>query len=335
MAEDSAYPTGSSFSRADWEILAGFWHPVALSAEVAAAPLRARLLDLDLVLYRTAAGVSAALDHCPHRGTRMSLGSMRDDAIICRYHGLRFDGAGRCVLVPGAPEEPVPARLALRTFPVRERYGLVWVCLAGAARHPLPDWPQIEDPALQHATMTATWQCGAGRHTENFCDLAHFSFAHAGTFGWPERPDVPAYTVEQLPDGLRFDITIPMQDSNVFSPVAVYAQVPCQYQLTLPFAVRLSMRYSKGVEHIFDVASPVSAAVTRLFLLKARDHDLDQPVEEWVRFQDAVNEEDREMVESQAPQALPLDLGREWHLRSDLLSVAYRRRWQALGLTGG
>ena len=92
----AAYPDSSAYGRGDWHALAGFWHPVATSAEVTDQPVSAQLLDTPVVLYRTRGGISVALDRCPHRGARLSRGWLREDRLICPYHGLHFDGAGAC-----------------------------------------------------------------------------------------------------------------------------------------------------------------------------------------------------------------------------------------------
>jgi phenylpropionate dioxygenase-like ring-hydroxylating dioxygenase large terminal subunit len=71
-----------SFSQPDWQVLASFWHPVAYSHEVAERPVASRLLDEDLVLYRTAGGVTIARDICLHRGARLSRGAIVGNEII-------------------------------------------------------------------------------------------------------------------------------------------------------------------------------------------------------------------------------------------------------------
>ena len=59
------------------------WHPVADGASVRSAPLPARLLGEDLVLWRDAAGtVHAWPDRCPHRGARLSLGRVEGDRLV-------------------------------------------------------------------------------------------------------------------------------------------------------------------------------------------------------------------------------------------------------------
>jgi vanillate O-demethylase monooxygenase subunit len=308
---------------------------VALAEEVTdSAPFGVVLLDAPLVLYRSQGELAAAIDRCPHRGTRLSLGRLRDGNLICPYHGLEFDRAGHCVRVPAYGDRKAPNQyLDIATVLVEERYGLIWVCLDQNPSAPLPDWSVMEAPGHQRIIMHDVWNASAGRHFENFCDLAHFSFAHAGTFGVPDQPEVDAYDVEPTDGGYRYVVDVPMLDGNVFGE-HTSRLIHSEYVVTLPFSIQLTMYYGRGVEHICDVASPISANRSRIFILKGRDHDVDQPTEEWFRFQHAVNEEDRVMVESQTPLGVPLDIGAERHLGSDRLSVIYRRHWAAMGMSG-
>ena len=332
MAGD-LYPAGCSFGRHDWQVLAGYWHPVALSERVTDQPFGTQLLDVPVVLYRLAGQLTAALDHCPHRGTRLSLGKLTRERLICPYHGLEFDGRGICTRIPGDPRAGrIPDRFSIPAFRVEERYGLVWVCLTGEPAAPLPDWSLLETPGNQRCSMHAVWNTSPARHVENFNDLAHFATVHAGTFGNPGHPEAAPYTLEPRPHGFYFDPTVPIFDGGIFDAATGYKDLYTEYEVTFPFATRLTLHYTNGLEHICDVASPLSAGRTQIFILKSRDHDQQQLLEEWYRFQDAINEEDRVMVESQRPVAIPLKRGAEWHLASDGFSVAYRKHWATLGL---
>ena len=77
----SDYPERSGFREQDWHILAGFWHPVAFAHEIKEKPVPSKLLDVDLVIYRTADAVTVAKDVCPHRSTQLSQGHVVDDCL--------------------------------------------------------------------------------------------------------------------------------------------------------------------------------------------------------------------------------------------------------------
>jgi vanillate O-demethylase monooxygenase subunit len=88
-----------------------YWHPVARAAEVGDKPKAAKLLGTDIVLWRTETGVSAFKDLCIHRGTRLSLGWIKDNELVCPYHGWCFGADGAVTTIPAIPKDrPIPAR---------------------------------------------------------------------------------------------------------------------------------------------------------------------------------------------------------------------------------
>ncbi len=77
----------------------------------------------------------------------------------------------------------------------------------------------------------------------------------------------------------------------------------------------------------------MSARKTRLFGPLARNFDQETSVEAVRAFNLQVFNEDRELVESQRPEDLPLNLALEVHIAADKTSVAYRRLLKRMGLS--
>ncbi|BAU90212.1 Rieske domain-containing protein [Methylorubrum populi] len=105
------------------------WYAVALGADIEpSTSAGTRLFGHELVVWRDAAGaVHVWEDRCPHRGMRLSFGFVRGDHIACLYHGWRYDAAGQCRFIPAHPDLAVSPMIRTRTFPCRERAGLIWV----------------------------------------------------------------------------------------------------------------------------------------------------------------------------------------------------------------
>src|SRR5271170_4394733 len=165
----SPAPQNTATRETDWRVLASFWHPVAFVHEVGETPTTARLLDVDLVVYRTSTGISVARDVCPHRGTRLSRGKIIDDMLVCPMHGLHFDGAGQCRRIPSIadPNAHIPPSFRLNSVLTEVKYGIVWACLSGEPAWPLPHWEAIGNPALKKVYFPAeTWKTSPGRHVE-------------------------------------------------------------------------------------------------------------------------------------------------------------------------
>ena len=102
------------------------WYVAALPAELTDKPLSRKILGERLALFRTESGQVVALeDKCPHRMLPLSRGRVIGERVQCAYHGAEFSPDGKCVNVPGQTD--LPANIHVRAYPVRERYGMVWV----------------------------------------------------------------------------------------------------------------------------------------------------------------------------------------------------------------
>lgn len=332
------YPVNCTFNESDWHILASYWHPVAFVHDIKDKPVAAKLLDVNLVIYRTAKGITVAKDLCMHRGAKLSMGWMSDDQIVCPMHGLHYDAEGTCTRIPCMGEDArIPEKLRLLKYQTKERYGIVWACLKDTSIGDVPDWPLLEDPKINnHFMPVGCWFASASRHTENFNDLAHFPWVHQGSFGGKvEHAEVPIYEVERTDYGLRFEY--PYQE-RVRIPTSKAEgrenhSVIYIYELTLPFSTAITVNWqdSDFVHYFCDTASPVSANETKVFQV-LNENTNEVPHEFWVNDTNTINSEDAPIVEGQSPEQVPLDLREEIHLPADRASMEYRRAMAELGL---
>ncbi|WP_213806838.1 aromatic ring-hydroxylating dioxygenase subunit alpha [Granulicella sp. dw_53] len=330
-------PRGCTFSESDWRALAPFWYPVAFSHEITDQPYAATLLDERVVVYRLSDGtLSAARDICYHRGVPLSLGHVESDEIICKYHGLRYDRNGKCTCIPAHPNGAISPRLRLDMFGVQERYGLVWVRLVDDGPLPLPEMTEWEDPDyLNVLPDSVAINAAAGRQVEGFLDVSHFAFVHTASFGEPDNPVVPDYPVVKTETGFVADyISTVSNYSHEFKhlnpPGFLWRR---RFEVFFPFTAKLTVFFPGDARlHILNVASPVSARKTRLFVPICRNFDKDAPLQATLDFNYQVFAEDIAIVERQFPEDLPIDLQAEAHFPADRSSIAYRRGLAGLGL---
>ncbi|WP_181782109.1 Rieske 2Fe-2S domain-containing protein [Pseudonocardia pini] len=325
----------STFDPADRRILAGHWYAVARTADVAAGPVAATLLDVPLVVYRAGAQTVVADELCPHRGVPLTMGATDGEVLTCAYHGLRFGAGGRCVRVPADPGARIPERLHLRTYPAVERYGLVWTCLGPTGDAAIPPMPNWGAPGFQCVTLPPFDVAAfAGRQVEGFLDVAHFAFVHTATFADPADTEVPPYQPEPTPTGFRVDYrsTVANYAAGVPNPFPGASWLRA-FEMHLPFTPTLVVHFPDGGRlGLLNAATPVSARATRLFALVAKDVFTDQTTAEVEAFNLRVFTEDRAIVEAQRPENLPFDPRIEVNIAADRSSVAYRRALRGMGL---
>lgn len=332
----SELPRDCTFSAEDWQVLSQYWYPVAHANEVTDQPLAAKLLDMKLVLYRSGDKVVVARDLCFHRGAPLSKGWVENGEIVCPYHGFRYNCDGKCTAVPAHPTAKISPKLKLIVYPSVERYGLIWTTLGGGGEELIPDFPAWSDPDyIQILPPPFDIAGSAGRQMEGFLDVSHFAYVHTETFGDRSNTEVPQYTVKRDGNELiaEYWSTVSNYGKEQMNTAPEGFQWLREFRVFPPFAASLTVYFpEEGRLRILNCASPVSARYTRLFCPIARNFDKGAPIEDTIRFNLQVFDEDREMVESQTPEDLPLDLHAEAHIPADRTSIAYRQLLTELGL---
>jgi phenylpropionate dioxygenase-like ring-hydroxylating dioxygenase large terminal subunit len=236
---------------------------------------------------------------------------------------LRRDAAG-AIDAPGA-------------FAVAERWGLIWLA---------PEPPRTElfdDPDAEDAAYVGAWlppsrtNVPAGVVADNFLDVAHFPFVHAGTFGAGEQREVDAYDVTVEAHGCRsvqeqwFDNP---EDPGVRAgvrPVRQRRRATYVYRAPFQLLLRLEELDAGAVKTILFFAQPESLRSTRIYT-KMLFHGIGgvadpdpATVAAEVAFEEAVLAEDLALQATMTMTGLPLDLRTELHVRADRLGIALRR----------
>ncbi|WP_199844550.1 aromatic ring-hydroxylating dioxygenase subunit alpha [Streptomyces sp. DSM 15324] len=161
------------------------WYVAAWSAEVTAKPVRRVICKQPIVLYRTPDGGAVALaDRCAHRAYPLSEGRTVGDSIECGYHGFAYGPDGACTRVPA--QSAIPARARVRSYPVVEKDGWIWVWTGErelADESLVPDTHWMDDPAWATVTHTVLFECRHDLIHDNLLDLTHESFLHRTTVG--------------------------------------------------------------------------------------------------------------------------------------------------------
>ena len=179
--------------------LRNHWYVAAQPGEVGREPLARRILGDAIVLYRTQGGRAVAMqDQCPHRKYALSKGRIEGDEIRCLYHGLKFDGAGRCTFIPG--QDRIPSNLCARIYPLCEKHGWVWIWMGDPAEADatrVPDFGLNTDPAWRAVFGYLAIESDYRLILDNFLDLTHVGYVHVGTIGNAPVSDAPIELVSE------------------------------------------------------------------------------------------------------------------------------------------
>ena len=315
------------------------WHPVAYAHEVKETPYPSKLLNRNLVIWRTTDGKPHAMkDLCVHRGTALSLGKVVNDCIECPYHGWRYNSEGKCSLIPQQEKQNIPEKAKIDSYLCQERYGLIWVALKEPI-YPLPEVPEIESSEWKLVlTGPFSWNTDASRQVENFTDFGHFPWVHPDLLGDKNRLTVPDHTVTREGHILYYTINRPEAANSKEFPIfgnkkSVGPERHSRYELHLPYTIvlRLNWGEEKGMVYFF-VSQPESQNTCRGHCIIGRNYDFEQPDSTLQNFENVIFGQDKRIIESQRPQKVPFDLTEELHLNFDTVAINYRLGMKALGL---
>jgi phenylpropionate dioxygenase-like ring-hydroxylating dioxygenase large terminal subunit len=161
-----------------------FWYPVIRAEDLGTAPQKARILAHDFVVFRDKDGRPAVLsDTCIHRGASLGMGKCKEDGTVqCPYHGWRFNRDGKCTRIPsiGMKTQP-PPRAQVDSYPVEERYGIVFAFLGDLPAEQRPPIMPVEEhgtPDWRATVITFDINYHYERSIENGLDPAHNEYVH-------------------------------------------------------------------------------------------------------------------------------------------------------------
>jgi phenylpropionate dioxygenase-like ring-hydroxylating dioxygenase large terminal subunit len=318
-------------------VLRAQWFAVAQSRDVPSGhSVSRRLLGGDVVLWRDGEEIHAWQDLCIHRGAKLSLGKVRDGCMVCPYHAWVYNGEGKCIHIPAQPDRLPPVRAQANVFHARERYGLIWVCVAEPSED-VPAFPLAEDASYRMFLCGPyRFEAKGPRLIENFLDVGHLAIVHAGLLGDADHEAIPEYDVEEGSVGgggpVARNIRIHQPDPDGTGQAA---EVTYDYQVHAPLAA--SFVKSQGDNKLFMGYSitPIEEGSSEAWAVFAMNYGFEIPEESLRAFQQTVVMQDKAVVESQRPELLPLDLQEELHLRSDRMAIAYRRWLRTTGMRYG
>ncbi|MGH7772771.1 MAG: Rieske 2Fe-2S domain-containing protein [Candidatus Binatia bacterium] len=165
------------------EMLRRYWHPVYLSADLRDIPVAVRMLCEDLVLFRDGKRRPGLLGlRCSHRLASLEYGQVREDGLMCSYHGWRYDVRGHCIDTPLEPRDSnLKDKIRHLWYPVEEWGGVIWTYMGPDKESPPP---LLKVDVLARTDGEVTLSDGDFRNynylnwMENFADMGHAVILH-------------------------------------------------------------------------------------------------------------------------------------------------------------
>ncbi|MFQ5635742.1 MAG: Rieske 2Fe-2S domain-containing protein [Gammaproteobacteria bacterium] len=323
-----------------------FWYPIARAEEIVGdKPLRIELLGMPFVAFRDSDGDAHVLaDTCVHRGGSLSAGRVSDGRAICPYHGWEYDGSGTCTRIPSLAGKNPPARAKVDSYPVQEKYGIVFAFLGDLPadeRPPLYDVEEYGTDGWKAQLYVYDVACNYERSMENGLDPIHNEFVHpkqGAPILSPEQQSAPT-PMEDIPWGSKFYMAYPTKkDENTelasvktgkrIGAAGSWFQGPNQLVTWIDIS-------AENAFHQYLFEAPIDEGHTRIFFLNLRSWLLEDEHDDRIEKPTlAIVEEDVDILEKLSPVTTPATNTREILVPGDAVIVRYREwlsDWDANG----
>lgn len=324
-----------------------FWYVAARSDEVTDQPVATRMLGQDFVVFRDTAGVAHCLSGvCAHRGAALAEGRRKGDCIECPYHGWRFNGAGQCIRIPSQDADVrIPQRARVDSYPVCERYGLIFAFLGDLAeeeRPPIMAVPEWGQNGWRPTSLSFRWEFDYKRSIENALDPSHNEFVHTTHLEKREEQPfaIPPLDLVEHAWGTGFRIEMP-------GPALHEEKMREVSGRTTPGVVRIDaghhgvssfwtyVQVNRFFRHQYFFETPLETGKTAIYMIDMRNAMLDAADDERTMKMDTlVMNQDGRVLLGLRPVVPPVTNVRENLMPSDRQMARYRERlkeWEARG----
>jgi nitrite reductase/ring-hydroxylating ferredoxin subunit len=162
-----------------------YWYPALEARLLLDKPREVTLLGENIVLFRDGKSLFALANRCPHRGAKLSQGKCHfpgSGTLSCPYHGWTFAGATgilAAALMEG-PDAVIAGKVHVATYPVAERFGLIWLFIGDMAPVDLgADLPvMLQGDEFFTVTAVQDYRCNWRALADNWANDQHGPYVH-------------------------------------------------------------------------------------------------------------------------------------------------------------
>lgn len=319
-----------------------FWYPICTTEELEDQPLRVMLFGLRLVAFRDSSGAAHVLsDTCIHRGGSLGKGWVDGDCVVCPYHGWQYDGSGACTSIPSQRKGNAPGRAKVDSYPIAERYGIVFAFMGDLPEEERPPLYEIaevgQDGWRASKPTTNEINCYMERAIENGLDPFHNEFVHPSQ-GKPQLIE-GSMEIHDAPYGTKFmarfgELNEKLTDLNELRSDPAQLKAGSLYYGPNTLITDIQFNGTNNfIQYGFE--APIDDTRTRTYLVNLRNCMLDPALDDEVaRINQKVALEDFAILENLWPVRTPDTMNKELLTEGDAILVRYRehlKSWEQQG----
>lgn len=185
------------------------WYALCPSSFVKEKPVSLQRLGTHLAVWRGTDGkVHALEDRCPHRGAKLSQGTILNDTLKCPYHGVEVRCDGVATSVPASPGCKLEGSHSTFNYHVAEVADTLFVYNASKpvdTPPPLTLPPELADDAqFSRFLCYVEWKCDYRYVLDNVLDPMHGTFLHKQSHAMSQGATQSKFGIEATDTGFLF-----------------------------------------------------------------------------------------------------------------------------------
>jgi len=156
-----------------------FWYAMEFSKAIKPGEVKeVTFWKRPIALFRGKDGaINAISNRCAHRQVKLTAGEVIGCRLHCPYHGWGYEGDGRVTHIPHELFGRDMPKFKVHSFPVQEKYGLIWVFPGDAEladQVPMPHLPELHGANPWHCEpVDFEWKAHHSMVLDNVSDYTH------------------------------------------------------------------------------------------------------------------------------------------------------------------
>ena len=235
------------------------------------------VFDNDYLLWKYNSTFYAMDNYCSHRGASLANGKLKDNNVICPYHGYEFNNEGILCKIPGLNFTNNDCHNQ-NTYNVVELNNLVYLnTISKKIYEPLHiniyQEPEANNNTFSQITLSVDFNSYGRIVTENSLDVMHIGFVHS--FGNSENPspitEVPPHIINDYPYHYKTIYSYHSGKDSMAKSLFLENELIIENEFILPHTTIARVKFGKYISTVVTYTLPINTTSSKLFVKTYRN----------------------------------------------------------------
>ena len=269
------------------------WYPIGTPNDFNSyIPKKIKIRDINYSVWKDKNNTYYCLrDACSHQGASLSNGCIKNNLIVCPYHGYEFNGKNGDLESIPFYEKNYNKNFNVNSYKIIEKKGLVYIntipisdniTIESIDENKIWIEPEAYNNSFKEVILKKQFLNYAKLVSINSLDICHISFVH--TFGNKNNPNpLNDPVIEKIDDNkYHYKITYKYKtgQNSIVSRFFYYDSLIVENEFILPHTTVARVKFGNYVSTIITNALPISKYETKLFVKAYRNYWYTNPIDD-------------------------------------------------------